>query len=128
MNQEKWKKYKEDYLIGKEIGSELRRKIKDLYGNLDTAAKAFQDIVNLSDSTCLVEIGHYCGGTLAYKISSGSSNPHKYMHLERLSHFYKMLNIEENETIISLTRQINPFFQYPPDFTGKLEKIVGVNK
>ena len=120
------KKYKEDLVRSNKIGELLREKVGDKSRHF---AHRLTSITQLQLNSCIALVNRYISGYFVVHISDGGNTSKKNdtgTHLYRLAYFYELLEIDVNDPIITLTKEINSVFVYPPQkppYSCSIEKL-----
>lgn len=120
-------KYEKDIERASKITKVLEKRVKDLFQTKSRAAIVFGGLTGLSLYSSRTYVIRYTVYG-PYQISDAIKREINPSQLERLAVFYQMLNIDINDEIINLTKEINSNFQYPPEnFPERTEVKCNVN-
>ena len=115
-------KYDQDLARGEKIGRVISEKIFDLFGSIKDIAPVFAEAIGVKNSTSTEVLTDYSLGLMAHRCSSASKlhlRKRTEEHFKRISTLYQLLEIPENHEIVSLMKEINPSFEYPPRNNGE---------
>ncbi len=121
-------KYHEDIARCRYIGELLNQRCRGItreqYGALAHLHSLYSGLV---PGTSLLLIRLYTReGPSPREISSDSTNHPKFKgtaHLERLSIFYHLIHIPQEDEIVLTTQEVNPAFVYPPPERQELSDL-----
>jgi len=97
------------------IGKDPKQRVLELFSKRKRQpAVRLSNLTGLEESTCRHVLSNYYQGYFVVDISDADGEIRYPRHLIRLALFYqKVLKIPKDDSVIELTREVNPAFVYP---------------
>lgn len=108
------------------VGEYITNKISKKFGCKRNAGYAFSDLINTKKETAYNIVKDYSKGDITPKERNFVHNG-GFGQLERLSFFYQLIDIDENDDLIRYTKEKNFGFEYPPIIKTQKDCLVNVN-